>query len=176
MSGAGRWGWHRLERTVAERLVADAALRSGALVLDVGAGDGVITEVLVEAGHRVVAVELHAGRADGLRRRFGDRVTVVRADAADLRLPRRAFHVVANPPFGVSAALLGHLLHPGSRLGSARLVLQDQVARRWASTAAPGYRRWAGNYQVTAGARVPRRAFTPRPRVDARILEIRRRA
>jgi len=109
------------------------------LVLDIGAGDGAITEVLVDAGCRVVAVELHPGRADVLRRRFGDRVTVVRADAADLRLPRRGFHVVANPPFGVSAPLLRRLLHPGSRMVSARLVLQDPVARRWSSPAAFGY-------------------------------------
>jgi 23S rRNA (adenine-N6)-dimethyltransferase len=60
---------------------------------------------LVAAGARVVAVELHPVRCASLRRRFAqDRVVVVRADARDLRLPRRPFRVVANPPFVVTTA------------------------------------------------------------------------
>jgi 23S rRNA (adenine-N6)-dimethyltransferase len=171
----GRWGWHRLDPAEAERLVADAGLGAGALVLDVGAGDGVLTDRLVAAGCRVVAVELHPDRAAQLRRRFAGRVTVVRADAADLRLPRRPFHVVANPPFGVSAALLRRLLQPGTRLVTAHLVLQDQVARRWASADAPGRRRWDVTHDVTTGHRIDRRRFSPPPRVDARVLRITRR-
>lgn len=175
MSGSarpGRWGWHRLDPAEADRLVADAGLPTGALVLDVGAGDGVLTDRLLASGCRVVAVELHPGRAADLRREFAGRATVVRADAADLRLPRRPFHVVANPPFGVSAALLRRLLQPGSRLVSAHLVLQDQVARRWASADAPGRRRWATIHHVTAGRRIDRRRFSPPPRVDARVLHV----
>ncbi len=175
MSGSGRpgrWGWHRLDAEVADRLVADAGLPAGALVLDVGAGDGVITERLVAAGCRVVAVELHPGRAAHLRRRFAHRVTVVQTDATDLRLPRRPFHVVANPPFAVSTALLRRLLQPGTRLVSAHLVLQDQVARRWASADAPGRRRWAATHDVRVGRRIARRRFSPPPRVDARVLHL----
>ncbi len=103
----GPWGWHRLAPAWADRLVADASVAPGDLVLDIGAGTGALTAPLVAAGARVVAVELHPGRAAALRRRFaGADVTVVRADAADLRLPRRPFRVVANPPFGVTTAVL----------------------------------------------------------------------
>ena len=100
-------------------------------MLDIGAGHGVITEALLTAGARVIAVELHPDRVHVLRARFGDTAVVVRADAADLRLPRRPYHVVANPPFGATAALLRRLLQPGSRLASAHLVLQEQAAVRW---------------------------------------------
>ncbi len=55
------WGWHRLAPGWAERLVADAGVRPGDLVLDIGAGDGAITAPLVVAGARVVAFELHPG-------------------------------------------------------------------------------------------------------------------
>jgi 23S rRNA (adenine-N6)-dimethyltransferase len=170
---SGQWGWHRLDPEAADRLVADAGLRPGALVLDIGAGDGVITDRLLAAGCRVVAIELHPDRAARLRRAHdADGVTVVRADAADLRLPRRPFHVVANPPFAVTAPLMRRLLHPGSRLLTAHLVLQDQVARRWASRDAPGRRRWATSHDVTVGRRIGRRHFSPPPRVDARVLHI----
>ena len=88
----------------------------------------------------MVAVELHPGRHAALRRLAEQEplLTVVRADAADLRLPRRPFRVVSSPPYAVSTALLARLLGPGSRLESADLVLQRQLARRWAAGQAPG--------------------------------------
>jgi len=67
----------------AERIVAEAAIRPGETVVDVGAGTGALTARLIDAGARVVAVELHPKRLAALRRRFGSTVTVVRADAAD---------------------------------------------------------------------------------------------
>ncbi len=120
-SGHGTWGWHRLTPAWADRLVADAGVAPGDLVLDVGAGTGALTAPLVAAGARVIAVELHPGRAAALRRRFaGDDVVVVHADAADLRLPRRPFRVVANPPFARTTAILGRLLAPGIPPGAGR--------------------------------------------------------
>ncbi len=176
MSSAARLtGWHRLSPEWAANLVAEASLATGALVVDVGAGTGAITDQLLHVGARVIAVETHPGRAATLRKRLGPAVIVVRADAAELRLPRRPYHVVANPPFSVTAALLRRILQPGSRLVSATLVLQEAAARRWASPLAPGAPRWSRAFAVSLGDRVPRSAFTPRPRVDCRVLTIRRR-
>jgi 23S rRNA (adenine-N6)-dimethyltransferase len=172
-----QWGWHQLHPRWATHLVAEAQLPARAIVVDVGAGTGALTRPLVAAGARVIAVEWHPGRADDLRRHFANDkrdVVVVQCDARDLRLPRHPYHVVASPPFHVTAALLHRLLQPGSRLVSAHLVLQEQAAQRWASTTAPGYRRWARAFDVSVGARIPRRAFRPRPRVDVRVLVIRR--
>jgi 23S rRNA (adenine-N6)-dimethyltransferase len=172
-----RWGWHRLDPRWATRLVADTGLTPGALVLDLGAGDGALTAPLVAAGARVLAVEVHAGRAGALRERFAgcDAVTVVEADLADLRLPHRPFHVVANPPFGLTATVVRTLLAPGSRLVSAHLVLERTAVRRWSGPDAPGARRWGRRFAVSAGPAVPRSAFHPRPAVDTGVLVIRRR-
>jgi 23S rRNA (adenine-N6)-dimethyltransferase len=174
--GNVRWGWHRLAPGWAERLVADAGVARGDLVLDIGAGDGAITAPLVAAGARVIAVELHPERVAELRRRFaGAPVRVVRADARDLRLPRRPFRVVANPPYAVTGALLRRLLAPGARMTAADLVLERAAARRWASPRAPGANRWYRDFHAAVGPPVPRRAFTPRPAVDAATLVLRRR-
>lgn len=153
-----------------------AGVEPGELVLDVGAGLGALTAPLVRAGARVVAVELHPGRADRLRRRFADApVTVVRTDAADLRLPSRPFRVVSSPPYNVSTALLKRLLAPGSRLVSADLVLQRQVANRWIRGDAPGANRWFRHYDLSIGLRLPRKAFSPPPHVDSAVLLMRKR-
>jgi 23S rRNA (adenine-N6)-dimethyltransferase len=169
------WGWHQLDPEWARRLVASASIRRGDLVLDIGAGAGVITVELLAAGARVVAVELHAGRAHLLAERFGDAVTIVRQDAADLRLPTRPFSVVASVPYAVTSPLLRRLTHSGSRLVSAHLVVQAQAAARWSSASAPAATRWQRTYAASLGPVVPRRAFTPPPRVPNRVLVLRRR-
>ena len=173
---AGRWNWHQLSDRWADRVVAEAGVRRGELVLDVGAGTGALTGPLVAAGARVIAIELHPRRLATLRDRFtGDDVIVVKADAASLRLPRRPFRVVANPPFNVTTALLRRLLAPGSRLVAADLVLPRHAVLRWASGHAPGSGRWRSSHHLAVGERVPRSAFVPHAPSDCLTLVVRRR-
>jgi 23S rRNA (adenine-N6)-dimethyltransferase len=169
-----RWGWHELDGRWAELLVERAQLPSGDWVLDIGAGHGALTAPLIATGARVIAVEAHPGRAAYLQARFGKSILLARADAGDLWLPRRPYHVLANPPFGITSSLLCRLLQPGSRLLSAHLVLQRQTALRWAGADAPGARRWRKEFYVGLGMRIPRSAFRPRPAVDVQVLHIAR--
>lgn len=170
------WGYHRLADQWAVRLVDDAGVRRDDLVLDVGAGLGAVTRPLLARGAKVLAIELHQGRAAALRRSLGGRgVTVVVADATDLRLPKRPFLVVANPPFAVTTALLRRLTAPGSRLVAAHLVVPGHVARRWASGSAPGAKRWQRDFEVTIGRSLPRAAFLPAAPGPAVVLVLRRR-
>jgi 23S rRNA (adenine-N6)-dimethyltransferase len=172
---ARHWGWHRLDRAWASRIVGAAGVQAGDLVLDVGAGDGSLTEALVRAGASVVAVELHRGRAESLRRRFsGQPVRVLTVDATDLRLPLRRFKVVANPPFAIAMAVLNRLVAPGSRLGAADVVVPRHIARRWCSHVVAGSGRWSEQFDVSLGLRLPARSFSPAAPRDAVVLRMRR--
>jgi len=168
-----RWGWHCLTDDWARRLVATAELPPGALVLDLGAGTGALTCALVEAGARVVAYELHPGRLAVLQDRFaGAPVQVVCADVADLRLPRRPFYVVANPPFACTGPVLRRLLSARSQLAGACVVLQRSTAKRWSRGEVAGSSRWQRRFEVDVALLVPRSAFVQRPQVDVAVLSV----
>jgi 23S rRNA (adenine-N6)-dimethyltransferase len=142
--------------------------------VDLGAGTGALTQALVRLGARVIAVEVNADRARQLRQRFSavDSVVVVQQDLRLLRLPRRAFRVVASPPYALSTETL-RLLLSTDRLRSADLVLQRAAALRL--QAAPPAARHARSYFLSIGRAVPRRAFSPPPHVDSVVLRVRRR-
>ncbi len=161
---SGRWGWHQLDSHWVRRLVEATDIRPGDLVVDVGAGAGAITAQLVHAGASVVAVELHPRRVAQLRHRFaGAPVTVVRADASDLRLPGRPFKVVANPPFGVTTSLLRRLTARSSRLDRATLVLPAWAVARWSAGRGAGTPTSKRTFTCRPGPRVPAAAFRPAP-------------
>lgn len=144
-------------------------------MLDLGAGTGALTGPLVRAGARVIAVELHPGRASRLRERFaGQPVRVIEADLTRVRLPRRRYRVVANLPYPVSAATLRRLLAPGTRLEAADLVLPRWVVARYAAGRGPGAARWSRTYDAAFARRLPRSAMTPPPPQDWAVLALRR--
>ncbi|CAM2991940.1 rRNA adenine N-6-methyltransferase family protein [Saccharomonospora xinjiangensis] len=150
------------------------------LVIDFGAGPGVLTSAAAKTGARVLAVERDAEFAATLIRRFRDnaRVRVVRGDLRTVALPRRDFLVMANPPYSASTALFRRLL--GARRPTvvrAALTVEWGFARRLvsATSSAGELAWWAARYDIGLVRRVRPGSFRPQPRVDSAVVSIRRR-
>lgn len=166
---------------VVDRLVRASGVGADDLVIDFGAGPGTITAPLAGTGAQVLAVERDPRFVAALRRRFADRpaVRVVQEDVRRVRLPRRAYTVVASIPFAVTTALLRRLLTPvAGGFDRAELVVEWGLARRLTASRPRDLEAawWASRYELQLRRRVPARCFTPAPRVDAAHLSIRRRA
>jgi 23S rRNA (adenine-N6)-dimethyltransferase len=158
------WGWHPLTPEWADRVVGASPVRPGDVVVDLGAGDGALTVPLARAGCRVLAVELHPGRASALRERVDrSRVAVIELDLDEFRWPGHPFRVVANPPYAGINALVRRLLAV-RQLRSADLVVADGPAR--------GLLQRYGD-RLALGLRVPPHAFRNPPSSSARVLHIR---
>jgi 23S rRNA (adenine-N6)-dimethyltransferase len=168
---------------LATRLVDDAGIDRDQRVVDLGAGSGVLTAAIAHRAAAVLAVEIDPALAVGLARRFelARNVTVVRADAREVPLPLNPYRVVANPPFGHTAAILRRLLdEPGGGLVRADLIVQWQVARHRArvSDGQPADlvgATWGPWWRFARGRRLPAACFRPRPSVDAAVLVVKRR-
>jgi 23S rRNA (adenine-N6)-dimethyltransferase len=175
-------GRHALRsRAFADDLVRDAGVEPGELVLDLGAGGGILTQALADAGARVLAVELDPRATAALRVRFGGvaRVEVHEGDAAAFPLPHEPFAVVANLPFAAGTAILRRLLGdprvPLTRLDA--IVAWGLAAKRsavWPATLLGCV--WGAWYELSLARRVPRTCFAPPPAVDAAVFRAVRRA
>jgi len=174
-------GRHALRsRAFADELVRDAGVVHGTLVLDVGAGGGLLTRALADAGARVLAVELDPSALRQLRTRFGDdrRVEVVAGDATSVALPREPFAVVANLPFAAGTAILRRLLgDPRVPLTQLDAIVEWGLAAKrtavWPSTVLGCA--WGAWYDLRLVRRVPRACFAPPPGVEAAVMRATRR-
>jgi 23S rRNA (adenine-N6)-dimethyltransferase len=178
-------GQHFLESAaLASRIVADVGALPSDLVVEFGAGTGVLTTALAASGTRVLAVEVDGRLAGRLALRFAGHgaVTVFECDALEFPLPSSPYRVVANPPFNRTSAMLHRLLdHPEGGLARADLVVQWQVARARAIAGARAPldlvgASWAPWWTFRRARRLPAALFRPAPSVDAAILSITRRA
>jgi 23S rRNA (adenine-N6)-dimethyltransferase len=159
----------------ARRIVDESGVGKDDLVVEIGAGGGMLTRQLARTAGRVVAVEYDPFWVARLRERFPARgnVLVVRADARELELPEEPFVVVANIPFQFTTSLLHRLLDdPTNALQRAHLVVQEQVALKHAGRDRTTLNtlHWSPWYRFSAGLHLPAGAFHPRPGVDACLM------
>jgi 23S rRNA (adenine-N6)-dimethyltransferase len=177
-----RLGQNFLRPDAADRLVREADVRAGELVVDPGAGAGALTMAMASRGAEVVAIELDAHWSEQLAERASvlsvGRVRVVRGDFLSVRLPSQHFRVLGCPPFAQTTALLRHLLDdPRTNLYRVDLVIQWEVATKRASSPPTTLlsTQWAPWWDFRLGPRVPASQFRPVPRVDAGLLTVMRR-
>ena len=162
-----------------DALVDGSGVADGDLVLDIGAGNGLISQALARRGATVVAIERDPALALRLRARFGTwpGVTVVEADVLTTPLPSEPYRVVANIPFGITTKILRRLLDDSGPLDRADMIVQAEVARKRGTRGRGTLLNacWEPWFEFTTGARIPAVAFRPKPRVDAAILVVARR-
>jgi 23S rRNA (adenine-N6)-dimethyltransferase len=168
-----------VDRRAIESLVDGSGVGEGDLVLDIGAGNGLISGALARRGARVLAVERDPGLAERLRAKFATwpLVTVVEADVLTTPLPSEPYRVVANIPFGITTKILRRLLDDSGGLARADVIVQAEVARKRGTRGRGTLLNacWEPWFEFATGARIPAAAFRPKPRVDAAILVVARR-
>ena len=163
------------DRRTARRIVAESGVGRKDLVVELGAGGGMLTRQLARVAERVVAVEYDPYWFLRLREIFSDdgNVLVVHADALRVAFPREPFTVVANVPFCATTSILHRLLDdPMAPPERVCLVVQRQVARKHARSQPTTLKtlHWSPWYRFSNGTELPADAFYPKPGVDACLM------
>ncbi|MFW5909211.1 MAG: 16S rRNA (adenine(1518)-N(6)/adenine(1519)-N(6))-dimethyltransferase RsmA [Thiohalospira sp.] len=169
---------------IIQRIVDAVAPRPDEALVEIGPGEGALTEPLLAAAGRLTAVELDRDLAAALRVRFGEALTVVEADATrvdlDALVPERGetpLRLVGNLPYNVSTPLLFHLLGQRHAVRDMHFMLQREVVERMG--ARPGSRQYGRlsvmvqyHCAVTPLFRVPAGAFRPAPKVESMVVRL----
>ncbi len=166
-----------------DAIVRDAELVPSDVVLEVGAGEGVLTERLADVVRHVHTVELDRGLEAALaplsarpevELHWGD---AMKLDLAGLDPAPSA--VVANLPYSIATPLILRTIEELPSLRGWTVMVQREIADRL--RAAPGSRTYGSPSviaQLACEVRLLRTVdpavFRPRPRVESAILALRR--
>ncbi len=173
---------------VLRKIVSAVAPRPEDVIVEAGAGRGVLTSELARQAGRVVAVEKDERLVPGLRQAMPANVEVVQGDilALDLRaiLGRAgvpALRLAGNIPYSISSPLLFKVLDERRALSDATLLVQKEVAER--VIAGPGTKDYAplgillrNEFEARIAFLVAPGSFSPPPKVQSALLVLKRRA
>jgi len=125
-----KWGQHFLRnRGAVTRIVEAVEPAPDDVVVEIGPGEGVLTEKLAELPNELIAVEIDPELSEKLRAQYGDRITLVNEDAIEAPLPNRAYRAVGNLPYNAGTPILRRVVaDPNCR--RAVFMLQKEVADR----------------------------------------------
>jgi 16S rRNA (adenine1518-N6/adenine1519-N6)-dimethyltransferase len=167
-----------------QRIARSLDIRADQTWLEIGAGHGEMTELLAPRAGRLVTIEVDPQLAAHMRDRAHSwpNVTVIESDVLKLDLAEAAaaarFHVYGNIPYYITSPILHVLFAQASRVDSAHLVMQLEVAERL--VAQPGSRDYgylsvATQFHFTPKLemRIPPGAFRPQPKVTSALVALR---
>ncbi len=163
-----------IDDRVADRHIEYAGIIEGDRVLEVGPGLGILTRRLIDKSDDVTCIEIDDILAGYISETYGDRLTLIHADAVKAKFP--PFDVfVSNLPYSVSTPIIFKLLDHDFR--NAVVMVQKEFAERMvADVGSPEYSRLTVNLFYRADCEimetVPASRFNPRPKVDSALVRI----
>ena len=173
-----------LDENTVEQIVALYDLAEDDLVVEIGAGLGVLTRRLAQKVSKVLAIEIDKTLADLLRDKIikEKNVEVVEQNILDFDFPtvaklhRKELKVLGNIPYGISIPLVFKLIECRAFLSMAVLMFQKEVADR--IVARPGNKDYGVlsvfsqvSAAVTRELVVDRYNFYPQPKVDSAVVK-----
>jgi 16S rRNA (adenine1518-N6/adenine1519-N6)-dimethyltransferase len=166
-----------------DAILRDAALGPEDVVLEVGAGEGVLTDRLADAAALVHVIEIDRGleaalapiaAREDVQLHWGD---AMKADLSGLEPAPTA--VVANLPYAIATPLILRTIEELPSVGRWTVMVQREIADRL--RAGPGSRTYGAPsvlVQLACEVRMLRTVdpavFRPRPRVESAVLGLRR--
>jgi len=155
------------------------------IVIEIGPGKGVITERLLHFAGKVIAIETDERMVHHLAERFSEycsngHLDIVHGDILDfdeciMNQYSHPYTVVGNIPYYITGAIIRKFLSSTYQPSSMTLLIQKEVAERIVCR--------NGKHSILSLAvaiygkahyiaKVPRRYFSPAPRVDSAIIHI----
>lgn len=176
-------------------IVRAGGLSAGDTVLEIGPGKGALTEKILETGAKVIAVEKDSELIPVLSEKFAQYIkssslVLVQEDILEFdplsykparttdrsgRLKPGSYKLIGNIPYYITGAIIRKFLESDYQPSSMTLLVQKEVAER--IVARDGKESILSISVKAFGepkiiAKVPKRYFTPEPKVDSAVIHI----
>ena len=183
------------DENVLQKIIQAANLKTDDLVLEIGPGEGALTEELAKKSGQVVAVEIDKNLSDNLQKKFHDKknIKIINADIlkinlsklfsqhascdtrSTIRVPR--YKLVANIPYYITSMIIRFFLENKFPPQEMILMVQKEVAERIVS--GPGQMSLLSvSVQYYAQPElifyVDKKSFYPMPEVDSAVIKVAR--
>ena len=167
-----------------KKIVEAGEIKESDIILEIGPGKGALTEQLLQAGVKVIAVEKDNELFEILKTKFAPELAsgslvLVHDDILEFNiesLPAQAgYKVIANIPYNITGAILKKFLTAEYQPTSMVLMVQHEVAKR---IVANDKKESILSISVKAYGepkmimKVPARYFSPAPKVDSAVIAI----
>ncbi|MEO6728868.1 MAG: 16S rRNA (adenine(1518)-N(6)/adenine(1519)-N(6))-dimethyltransferase RsmA [Candidatus Dojkabacteria bacterium] len=183
------YGQNFLKNTrFAERLIHALELKPGETVIEIGPGDGMVTNLLLNKEARVICIEVDYDLIPNLIRRFGDNPNfhIVHEDFLDCNLDEiltkysqnKDFKVSGSLPYNISKVIIRKLIEfslakKTHGIKSMSFIIQDEVAKDYVASAPKAS--FLSNYarvftDVKKFESIPAQQFYPMPKVNGGIV------
>lgn len=177
-----------IDGNIIRNIIKEADVHPGDYVLEIGPGPGSMTEVILEKGAYVVAVETDRALAAALGRLdpSGNNLKVLVADALEVPLEdlyaafpdkTKPIKLLSNLPYHITTPLLTRFVDQIDRISMIIVMVQEEMGRRMSSKA--GSKEYGSitvflNFfsKVSYVFKVGRKCFYPAPKVDSCIIRI----
>lgn len=179
-----------IDEDIIYQIVEGSGAAEDALVIEIGPGEGALTERLAERAGHLIAVELDERLVDILRVKFfgSDNVEIIHADILEIDLNAlieerlrecelSSVRIVGNLPYYITTPIIMKLLEMRTKADSITVMMQKEVGDRL--VAEPGSKQaGAITYSVHYYANVEKlvdvgsECFYPAPKVESVVLRM----
>ena len=172
-----------IDQNIIKKIAVAAQITKEDIVVEIGAGIGVLTEILAQEASKIIAVELDASLVQVLKTRLAgySNAEIISNDILNYDFSsisnryNNKVKVIGNVPYNISSPLIFHLLSFRFAIGDFILMLQKEVVERL--VAAPGNKSYGVPsvvLQMFASVEkifnVPASCFYPQPKVESAVI------
>ncbi|MCB1082545.1 MAG: ribosomal RNA small subunit methyltransferase A [Chlamydiia bacterium] len=171
-----------IDGNILRKMVESANVQENETIIEIGPGPGALTEALLAAGARVIAIEKDEALGRDLERLQNGKLDILIDDFRNIRFSRliksgEKAKVIANIPYSLTGVILQELLPKHEKITTIHLMVQKEVAER--CTASPNTKDYSSFTLFTHYHAIPKYLFTvskncfyPKPKVDSAVLQL----
>lgn len=169
------------QNSVLEKIMEVSVIKPDEEILEIGPGEGALTELLLEKAKKVICVEIDTDLEKILRKKFdkNEKFNLIMEDILKVDLEKVISphtRVVANIPYYITSPIINKLIENRDKIDEAYLMVQKEVGER--ICASSGKERSVltlaveyygiGEYLFT----IPKEFFNPVPKIDSAFISI----